>query len=75
MSLYGNTFTLVDPNDHDVGSPANGTGLPGAYTREAGKISYYEVYGIQRISELMYMSLTTLSYGLSSVIMVDSSDS
>ncbi|XP_055837885.1 acidic mammalian chitinase [Episyrphus balteatus] len=43
MPFYGRTFTLADPNQHTVGSPHTGAGLPGQYSNEPGHIGYNEV--------------------------------
>ena len=43
VPFYGRTFTLVDRNLHEIGSPTNGTGLQGPYTEEDGFLGYNEV--------------------------------
>lgn len=44
LALYGRSFTLSDPYNNGVGAPAKGKGNAGNYTREAGFLSYFEVY-------------------------------
>nr|CAH0102458.1 unnamed protein product [Daphnia galeata] len=46
VPFYGKTFTLEDKNLHEIGSPSNGTGLKGPYTRTNHYIAYNEVYRI-----------------------------
>ncbi len=41
--MYGRTFTLSDPAQHELGDKATGAGPAGRYTREAGFMAYYEV--------------------------------
>lgn len=43
IALYGRTFLLDNPNQHDVGSPAAQPGDAGLFTSERGFIAYYEV--------------------------------
>lgn len=43
MPTYGRTFTLSNPNNFKVNSPATGGGKQGEYTKEAGFLAYYEV--------------------------------
>jgi len=44
MAFHGRTFTLVDGNDNELGSPAIPWDAPwGTYTRERGFYSYYEI--------------------------------
>ncbi|XP_055917102.1 chitinase-3-like protein 1 [Eupeodes corollae] len=43
VPFYGRTFTLKDPNQHTIGSPHEGTGLPGPYSNEPGHIGYNEI--------------------------------
>lgn len=43
IALYGRTFTLNDPNRHDIGSPASQPGEAGQFTGEKGFVAYYEV--------------------------------
>ncbi|CAF0724867.1 unnamed protein product [Didymodactylos carnosus] len=43
MALYGRTFRLSSPSQHDIGAPANGAGAAGQFTGEAGFLSYYEI--------------------------------
>jgi chitinase len=46
VPFFGRTFTLADRNLHEIGSPSNGTGLQGPYTREDGFLGYNEVYRV-----------------------------
>jgi len=43
MPTYGRSFTLSDPSQYLVNSPAKDGGEAGEYTREAGFLAYYEV--------------------------------
>jgi len=43
MPTYGRSFTLSDPSQYVVNSPAKDGGKAGEYTREAGFLAYYEV--------------------------------
>jgi len=43
MPTYGRSFTLSNPSQYIVNSPASGGGTAGEYTREAGFLAYYEV--------------------------------
>ncbi|XP_015585084.1 acidic mammalian chitinase isoform X2 [Cephus cinctus] len=43
IPLYGRTFTLANPENNTPGSTANGPGIAGPYTREAGFIGYNEL--------------------------------
>ena len=43
VDFRGRTFTLVDRNLHEIGSPSNGTGLQGPYSRRKGFLFYNEV--------------------------------
>ena len=43
MPTYGRSFTLSDPSQYIVNSPASGGGTAGEYTREAGFLAYYEI--------------------------------
>jgi len=43
MPTYGRSFTLSNPSQYVVNSPASGGGTAGEYTREAGFLAYYEI--------------------------------
>jgi chitinase len=43
VPFFGLTFTLADRNLHEIGSPSNGTGLQGPYSRTNGYLGYNEV--------------------------------
>ncbi|KAH9502496.1 hypothetical protein Btru_068845 [Bulinus truncatus] len=43
LATYGRSFTLSDPNRHEVGDPAPSPGQAGQFTREAGFLAYYEI--------------------------------
>lgn len=43
MPTYGRSFTLSNPGQYIVNSPAKDGGKAGEYTREAGFLAYYEV--------------------------------
>lgn len=43
VPLYGRSFTLANPAQTAVGSPATGAGTAGQYTREPGMLGYNEI--------------------------------
>lgn len=43
IPFYGQSFTLANPNEHDIGSPSTGPGLPGEFTMQPGMLAYYEI--------------------------------
>lgn len=43
LTAAGNTYTLQNPNEHDVGSPVEGSGKKGPDTQKSGFLSYYEI--------------------------------
>lgn len=43
MATYGRTFTLANPANFTVNSPATGGGKAGEFTKESGFLAYYEV--------------------------------
>ena len=43
LTAAGNTYTLQDPSQHEVGSAAIGAGKKGPDTQKEGFLSYYEV--------------------------------
>lgn len=43
LTAAGNTYTLSDPNQHEVGSSTEGAGNKGPYTQKRGFLSYYEI--------------------------------
>ncbi|XP_063991985.1 acidic mammalian chitinase-like [Diachasmimorpha longicaudata] len=42
VPTYGKSWTLSDPNNHDVGAPTSGVGQPGPYTQTPGTLAYNE---------------------------------
>lgn len=44
LSFYGRGFTLKNPKLNQIGSPSRGISKPGQYTKEAGVLSYFEVF-------------------------------
>ncbi|CAG0912973.1 unnamed protein product [Notodromas monacha] len=42
---YGRSYTLFNPESHEMGSPAEGPGEIGKYTREKGYMAFYEILG------------------------------
>ncbi|CAG5128893.1 unnamed protein product, partial [Candidula unifasciata] len=44
LITYGRSFTLANPRNSGLKAPANGPGIAGTFTREAGFMAYYEVY-------------------------------
>ena len=51
MGLYGRSFTLSSPSNHDVGAPTRGAGDSGQFTREKGFVSYYEVITVVQYND------------------------
>ncbi len=49
LGTYGRSLRLVDPSRNSPGDAAAGGGTAGAYTREAGFLSYYEI--CQKLSQ------------------------
>ena len=41
VPFYGYTFILADRNLHEIGSPSNGSGLKGPYTKENVLIPFH----------------------------------
>lgn len=44
IPTYGRSFNLVNAEATEIGAPADGAGEKGEATREAGFLSYYEVW-------------------------------
>ena len=44
IPTYGRSYTLVNPDAHEIGSPTDGPGEKGPGTKEDGYLAYYEVY-------------------------------
>ena len=51
MGVYGRSFTLSNPSNHDVGAPTRGAGDSGQFTREKGFVSYYEVITVVQYND------------------------
>lgn len=43
IPTYGRSYTLINEDATDLGSPADGPGIEGEATREKGYLAYYEV--------------------------------
>lgn len=43
IPTYGRSYTLLNSESTDIGSPADGPGAQGDATREKGYLAYYEV--------------------------------
>ena len=43
IPTYGRSYTLLNPNAHEIGSPTDGPGEQGKGTKEDGYLAYYEV--------------------------------
>lgn len=43
IPTYGRSYTLINPDATDIGSPAEGPGEKGEFTKEQGYLAYYEV--------------------------------
>jgi len=55
MATYGRTFTLSNPANFRVNSPASGGGKAGEYTKEGGFLAYYEVCDMLRNGGATYI--------------------
>lgn len=43
VHFYGRSYTLENPNNHDVGATHKGSGIGGQYTKQGGILAYYEL--------------------------------
>lgn len=43
IPLYGQTFELKSPDEHDLGSDVVGPGSPGPFTSQPGMMAFYEI--------------------------------
>ena len=43
IPMYGQTFTLKERGNTQVGTDASGPGEPGEYTQQPGMLAYYEI--------------------------------
>ncbi len=43
IPTYGRSYTLVNPDAHQIGSPTDGPGAKGPGTKEDGYLAYYEI--------------------------------
>lgn len=43
IPTYGRSYTLVNPDAHQIGSPTDGPGEQGKGTKEDGYLAYYEI--------------------------------
>jgi len=43
IPTYGRSYTLVNPDAHEIGSPTDGPGAAGKGTKEDGYLAYYEI--------------------------------
>lgn len=43
IPTYGRSYTLINPEAADIGSPAEGPGEKGDFTKEQGYLAYYEI--------------------------------
>lgn len=44
MAFYGRGFKLADSQKTEIGSPSSGSSKAGKYTKEAGFLSFFEVF-------------------------------
>lgn len=61
MPTYGRTFTLSNPNNFKVNSPASAGGKAGEYTKESGFLAYYEVILIKNVHRRFYCDILSAS--------------
>lgn len=47
IPTYGRSYTLLNTEATEIGSPSDGPGAQGDATREKGYLAYYEVRSIQ----------------------------
>lgn len=57
MPTYGRSFTLANPSNFKVNSPASGGGKAGEYTKESGFLAYYEVIRFEMILGILVKNL------------------
>lgn len=46
IPTYGRSYTLINEDATELGSPADGPGVEGDATREKGYLAYYEVVNV-----------------------------
>lgn len=61
LATYGRTFTLSG-SQTGIGAAASGPGIKGQYTREAGVISYYEVFHFILFSLSLFLAKTFVNF-------------
>ncbi|BFZ03280.1 hypothetical protein BsWGS_06318 [Bradybaena similaris] len=65
LITYGRSFTLANPQDSGIKAPANGPGLAGPYTGEAGFMAYYEVHSmIQKGARVVWLDDQKVPYAV-----------
>ncbi|XP_072305201.1 acidic mammalian chitinase-like [Eucyclogobius newberryi] len=63
LATYGRTFRISSPS-HSLGAPASGPAPAGAYTREAGSWSYYEICLFLRGGSLNWIDEQKVPYAI-----------
>ena len=51
LGVYGRSFTLSNPSNHDLGAPIKGAGEGGKITRGKGFMAYYEVFTVAQCND------------------------
>lgn len=59
IPAYGRTFTLADPEKHDIGDAISGPGEPGPLTLSSGFLGFHEV-SYCSITAFKHLFLTAL---------------
>ncbi|KAM6980679.1 putative chitinase 10 [Aplochiton taeniatus] len=61
FAAYGRTFRLTS-TESGIGAPASGPASAGAYTREAGFWSYYEICGFMKDTKIQWIEQQKVPY-------------
>ena len=56
IPTYGRSYTLVNPDAHEIGSPTDGPGKKGDGTKEDGYLAYYEVLILEYALVIVFVS-------------------
>jgi chitinase len=57
VPFYGQSYTLENNDQNDVGAPAFGPGNPGEFTQQPGMLAYYEVCDRSELKKQIFMSM------------------
>lgn len=59
IPTYGRSYTLLNDEATEIGSPSDGPGAQGDATREKGYLAYYEVYFRNKKENALYVRKIT----------------